>query len=279
MNIKQENIATDSREVIRRHSDNRKAWNEAAASYSRSNSERVALLKSGQSSLHPVERQNLMRLGAITTWCKRAIHLQCASGGDSLSLVLEGVHEVIGIDISEAHISNAMWTSEQLRMPAQWFCCDVLDSPVALNESVDLVYTGQGAINWIHDIDAWARVVARLLRKNGVVSVLEDHPITWLFQQDSETLQPSGLNYFSHAENSRGWTDEYIGSLDKPKHQLSLKHERLWTIADVLQALLKASLTIEFFGEHAEEYWPIFPRLNDPQKRSIPMTYSLIARK
>jgi SAM-dependent methyltransferase len=164
-------------------------------------------------------------------------------------------------------------------MPAQWFCCDVLDTPVDLNETADLVYTGQGAINWIHDIGAWANVIARLLRQGGVLSLLEDHPASWLFSQESERLEASGLNYFAHAEASQGWTDEYIGNLGKPAVQHATKHERLWTIADVFQALVKAGLTVEYLGEHPEEYWSAFPKLNDREKSKIPMTYSIIARK
>jgi SAM-dependent methyltransferase len=279
MELRSEKIANSADEVRFRHQNNRAAWNEAANSYTKENEERVRLLRTGKSSLHPVERRNFERLGVVSQWCNRAIHLQCASGYDTLSLIIEGAREVIGVDISEIHINNARWTTEQLHMPAQWFCCDVLDTPVELNETADLVYTGQGAINWIHDIGAWANVVARLLRKGGVLSLLEGHPASWLFSQESERLEASGLNYFAHAEASQGWTDEYIGNLGKPAVQHATKHERLWTIADVFQALVKAGLAVEYLGEHPEEYWSAFPKLNDREKSKIPMTYSIIARK
>ena len=219
------------------------------------------------------------RLGALSQWCNRAIHLQCASGYDTLSLILEGAREVVGIDISEIHINNARWTTEQLHMSAQWFCCDVLDTPVELNETAELVYTGRGAINWIHDIEAWANIVERLLRQGGVLSLLEDHPASWLFSQESERLEASGLNYFAYAEASQGWTDEYIGTLGKPAVQHAIKYERLWTIADVFQALVKAGLVVEYLGEHSDEYWSVFPKLDDQEKSKIPMTYSIVARK
>jgi SAM-dependent methyltransferase len=279
MELRSEKIANTADEVRFRHQNNRAAWNEAANSYTEENEERVRLLRTGKSSLHPVERRNFERLGVVSQWCNRAIHLQCASGYDTLSLIIEGAREVIGVDISEIHINNARWTTEQLRMPAQWFCCDVLDTPVELNGTADLVYTGQGAINWIHDLDAWANVVARLLCKGGVLSLLEDHPASWLFSQKSERLEASGIDYFTHAEASQGWTDEYIGDLGKPAVQHATKHERLWTIADVFQALVKAGLAVEYLGEHPEEYWSAFPKLNDREKSKIPMTYSIIARK
>ncbi len=186
---------------------------------------------------------------------------------------------MVGVDISEVHIQNAQWTSAQLEMPAQWFCCDLLDTPSELNETADLVYTGQGAINWIHDIEAWAGVVARLLCPGGVLSLLDDHPASWLFSQDSEALEASGINYFSHAETNRGWSPEYIGDLGKPRDQHAIKHERVWTIAQVVQALLKAGLQLEYLGEHPDEYWSAFPKLSEADKSRIPMTFSIIARK
>ena len=245
MKLSNQKIANTWDEIRFRHQNNRVAWNETAQSYTEENEDRVRRLQAGESSLHPVERRNLERLGVLSQWCNRAIHLQCASGYDSLSLILEGAREVIGVDISDIHINNARWTTDKLHMPAQWFCCDVLDTPSELNETADLIYTGRGAINWIHDIDAWAIVVARLLCQGGVLSLLEDHPASWLFSQESERLEASEINYFAHAEASQGWTNEYIGDLGKPAERHTTKYERLWTIANVFQALVKAGLVVE----------------------------------
>lgn len=171
-----EDAAATATEVRARHQDNRRAWNEGAQSYAADNEARVQLLREGKSNLHPVERANLGRVGPLKAWCERAVHLQCASGYDTLSLLLGGAREVVGVDISDVHIGNARWTSEKLEVPATWFCCDVLDTPAELNGTADLVYTGRGAIYWLHDLKGWAEVVARLLKPNGVFSLLEDHP-------------------------------------------------------------------------------------------------------
>ena len=106
------------------------------------------------SSLHPIERANL---GDLRTWCGTAIHLQCASGRDTLSLWNEGVAEVIGVDIADVHIANAQRLSAALGAPATWYRCDVLETPSTLDGRADLVYTGQGALCWLHDLDAGRR--------------------------------------------------------------------------------------------------------------------------
>jgi hypothetical protein len=96
--------ADSSEQVRQRHEANRVAWNDGAAAYTGDNAARLARLRAGQSSLHPLERRHLARFGPLGDWCRRAIHLQCASGEDSLSLWLEGAHEVVGVDISDVHI-------------------------------------------------------------------------------------------------------------------------------------------------------------------------------
>lgn len=278
-NWQQEPLAHDAAEVRARHEANRRAWNEGALVYRQDNEARVRNLRAGKSNLHPVERENLARYGPLEQWCRRAIHLQCASGYDTLSLLLEGAHEVVGVDISEVHIENARWTSAQLELNASWYCCDLLDTPAHLDRTADLVYTGRGALCWLHDLYGWAAVVARLLRPGGILHLFDDHPASWLFSQESEALAPSGVDYFAHAEQGSGWTEEYIGNQGKPPEEHATKHERLWTLADVVQALLGAGLVLAHLGEHAEEYWDGFPRLKPEDKAKIPMTFSIVARK
>jgi SAM-dependent methyltransferase len=268
--------ASNDGEVRERHSANREAWNEGAEGYTRNLEPTLADLRARKSSLHPIERANL---GNLRDWCHTAIHLQCASGEDTLSLWLEGAQQVVGVDISDVHIQNAEYLSNALDAPAQWYCCDILDTPEQLNGSADLVYTGQGALCWLHDLDGWAAVIARLLKPGGMLHLLDDHPITWLFEMDANSLVASGLDYFHHTEVSQSWAASYLGDLGRPVEQHAKKYERLWPIADVFQALRRAGLQIEQFGEHSEQYWDNFPNLPAELRARIPNTFSLVARR
>lgn len=268
--------AQDRADVRRRHAANRLAWNQAAEDYTNDNQNRLEFLRNGGISLHPLEREHL---GDLADWCDTAIHLQCASGRDTLSLLNAGARHVVGVDISDVHIANARWTSEQLEAQATWYRCDVLDTPHDLDGTADLVYTGCGALVWIHDLDAWAAVVARLLRPGGLFHVLDDHATAYLFDQDSDEFRPSGADYFANVSASRGWTDEYVGDLGRPLAEHAVKHERLWPPSSVFTALTRAGLVVEQFGEHADEYWLAFPRLSEDVRRRIPMTFTMTARK
>ncbi len=271
-----EPLPKDDKEVRDRHESNRTGWNEGARHYADHLDQTIHHLRNKKSNLHPIERQNL---GDLRQY-HHAIHLQCASGGDTLSLWLEGVQHVTGVDISDVHIENARKLSTALGAPAKWYRCDILDTPPELDTTADLVYTGRGAICWIHDLNGWAKVIARLLKPGGVFHILDDHPFTWLFDPEAQSLEYSGINYFGYAESSQGWPDTYIGdSLGIPVSQQARKYERLWTLSTIFNALKDSGLVIEYFGEHAEPYWENFPNLAPELRAQIPMTFSMLSRK
>jgi SAM-dependent methyltransferase len=272
----QQPLAGDADEVRRRHEQNRLAWNQGAQHYTDTLSEAIDFLRNGGSNLHPIERANLGDLGS---WCSTAIHLQCASGKDTLSLWNEGVDRVVGVDISDVHIANARTMTEALDAPAEWYRCDILDTPHELDGTADLVYTGRGAVCWLQDINAWAKVVARLLKPGGVVHLLDGHPMTWLFRQEVPRLElEPDIDYLEVAAASRGWGPTYIGDLGMPPEQHAVKNERLWPLSTIVMALVDAGLTLEYLGEHREGYWEPFPEIPQEELHRIPQTFSLKAR-
>ena len=276
-----ENSISES-EVHARHESNRAGWNEGALHYTAMIEDTIAFIHQGKSNLHPVERRNLGDLGA---WCQTAIHLQCASGRDTLSLLNEGVEQVVGVDISDVHIENARKITSALEemghpVRARWLRCDVLDTPHELDGSADLVYTGRGALCWLHDLRRYAQVVTRLLKPGGVYHVLDDHPITGLFKLAPETYEFYGASYFGHQDSSKGWPSTYIGdSLGIPEEEQATKYEMGWNLMDITNALIGAGLTIEILGEHPDPYWNIFPNLKPELRGIIPLTFSIKARK
>jgi SAM-dependent methyltransferase len=274
---RKETFATSEEEIRARHESNRQGWNEgAAAGYSPIVDKVIEFIRQGKSNLHDVERRYL---ADILPRCDLAIHLQCASGRDTLSLLNEGVRRVIGVDISDVHIENARKTSAALGAPAEWYRCDVLETPHELDGTADLVYTGRGALCWLHDLDGWAQVAARLLKPGGCLSVFDGHPFTWLFEMDAETYVYSGVNYFSHCESGVGWPDTYIGDTGIPLELQPRKYECLWTVGQVFQALTRAGLSVVHFEEHPEAFWEEFPNLKPELKGKIPNTFSMLARK
>src|SRR5262245_34546690 len=124
--------ATDAErsDVDAMHRANRAAWDEAAERYERWLPEAIELIRAGGSNLFAVERD---LLGDLHGRCRRAVHLQCAGGRDTLSLWNQGAAEVVGIDFSRRMLELAARLSEAVGAPARWILADVLDAPAELD--------------------------------------------------------------------------------------------------------------------------------------------------
>jgi SAM-dependent methyltransferase len=259
------------------HQQTGAAWDQAAANYERSEAEDIEFLRSSGNSLMAAERRIL---GELHPWCRRAIHLQCAGGTDTLSLLAQGAQEVVGTDISARMIAVARRKAEALGASAMFHVCDTLAVPHDLDGTADLVYTGRGALPWMMDIDAWARVVERLLKPNGKLYVFEGHPLDWVWDMGASEyrLDPVRGDYFSEVLSDQRWPnpmlDGMISDGDRPRAR-----EHQWTLGNVLNALVAVGLRLDHFEEHPDLYWGQFPHLPEDLARKLPHTFSLLMRK
>ena len=262
-----------------KHQETGVAWNVTAAIYEREEEADIALLRAGGNSLLAPEQRLLQ---GLNSWCRRAIHLQCAGGTDTLSLWQLGAAEVVGVDISEKMIAVARRKSAALGAPASWYCCDILATPHELDNSADLVYTGRGALPWMMDLQAWAMVVARLLKANGRLYVFEGHPLDWVWDMQAATYQFGAQtgNYFSEqVATDRGWPI-FSNPIQEHAHKEQLHvHERQWTLGEIMNSLVAAGLRLEHFEEHPDLFWNQFPHLPAELASRLPHTFSLLMRK
>jgi len=261
------------------HQSNRKAWNEAAVFYRKQFEENVEFLRSGGKNFCQPELEILEK---IAPGLHRGIHLQCAAGTDTLSLLNLGVKEVVGIDISDEMIAIAHEKSTRLAAPAKWICSDVLKVSSELDESADLVYTGRGALNWLMDIEAWASTATRLLKPGGRLFVFEGHPVTYFFRMTASEIEidPQFDGYFSPKKlESKDWPDTYVGKTKNNVEEQAIKYERAWPVSTIINSLLRSGLTLEYFGEYPDAYWLEFPNLPETLRTKFPNTFSLLFRK
>lgn len=261
------------------HAANRAAWDEAAERYEGWFHEAVALIRAGGSNLFPVEHDLLgdLRAGSGT---RRAIHLQCAAGRDTLSLWNLGAREVVGVDISPRMLELAARLAAATGAPARWIEADVLDTPRDLDGTADLLYTGRGAIIWLHDLDGWAAVLRRLLSPAGRLVIFDGHPAEWLFDADAEgMLVATDYDYFGAAEASRGWSPEYIDQLSIAEDDQSWKFARAWTLGEIVTALVRADLRIERLVEYPVDWWAGHRDLRPEDRGRIPLSFGIVARR
>ncbi|HKF84831.1 MAG TPA: class I SAM-dependent methyltransferase [Candidatus Limnocylindrales bacterium] len=269
--------AAELDDVRAMHAANRAAWDEASERYEGWFDEAVELIRAGGSNLFPVEHD---LIGDLRGTCRRAIHLQCAGGRDTLSLWNLGADEVVGVDFSPRMLDLARRLTEATGAPAMWVEADVLDTPHDLDGTADLVYTGRGAIIWLHDLDLWAGVLRRLLAPQGRLVIFDGHPAEWLFDGDGEggwTL--TDYDYFTGAEASRGWSPEYIDRLSIPDGEQHWKFARAWTLGEIVTALVGAGLRLERVTEHPVDWWAGHRDVRPEERGRLPLSFSVVATR
>jgi SAM-dependent methyltransferase len=258
------------------HAANRAAWNEAAERYEGWLAEAIQQIRSGGTNLFGTE---IELIGDLHGRCRRAIHLQCAGGRDTLSLWNLGANEVVGIDFSPRMLDLARRLAEATGAPARWIESDVLATPHELDGTADLVYTGRGSLLWLQDLDAWAAVVARLLSPSGRFVLFEGHPAEWLFDVDAEgRWVATDYDYFGGPEASKGWAPEYIDRLSIADADQSWKFARAWTLGEVITSLLQAGLRLERVAEHPIDWWGGHADVRVEDRGRIPLSFSVVAR-
>jgi SAM-dependent methyltransferase len=96
---------------------------------------------------------------------------------------------VSGLDFSANAISIARDLAADCGVDATFWCADVYDAVEVIDgRTFDIVYTGIGALGWLPDLGPWATVVADLLRPEGVLYLVEIHPVFIGMVQDGHTL-------------------------------------------------------------------------------------------
>jgi SAM-dependent methyltransferase len=256
---------------------NQENWDARVAVHAASDFYDLRGFRAGACTLRPFE---LDEVGAVTG--RRLVHLQCHMGQDTLSWARRGAR-VTGLDFSSAAIDVARVLADDLdlRDQSRFVVADVYQAASALGERFDIVYTGLGALVWLPDLDRWARVVTSLLEDGGLLYLAEFHPVTDVLDDDGRAVEH---DYFDTAPVAYECGDTYT---DGPEltHRTSVQFHH--TLADVITAIARAGLRIEFLHEHPTTLFRRYAGLEAvdqgyrfPAGRPrIPMMYSLRAVK
>ncbi|MGG5818676.1 class I SAM-dependent methyltransferase [Falsiroseomonas sp. HW251] len=221
------------------------------------------------------------------------LHLQCHIGDDSVALAQRGAARVLGVDFSPAAVQGARDLAARCRLSnTRFVLSDVLDTPGAIPEEAgafDLVFTSWGTIGWLPDVDRWAGAIAFALRPGGRLYFADIHPLCLVFDD-------SGAR---RAEGFPGWLVPYLGrepvryedAIDYADPARPLTNSAtvvfLHPLADILGALRRAGLRLDWLHEHARLPWAPFAGLvrgpdglfTWPDQPWLPLGLSLAAVK
>ncbi|MFE6689738.1 class I SAM-dependent methyltransferase [Streptomyces sp. NPDC057743] len=216
------------------------------------------------------------------------LHLQCHFGQDTLSWAHRGAARVVGLDFSEPAVEAARELAVELGYGpdrAAFVTADVYDAAEAVPDpAYDIVYTGIGAVNWLPDLVGWAETAASLVAPGGFLYLAEFHPLGDVL--DEETGSRVAHDYFRR----EAWDEETPGSYTDFGAQTVHNRGVEWqhSLGDVVSAVARAGLRLDFLHEHDMTLFPRFGVLRRgedgyyrfPQDRPrIPLMYSLRATK
>ncbi len=255
---------------------NKQSWNNRTDTHIASEFYGLDAFLNGKSSLNDIE---LQLLGNIQG--KTILHLQCHFGQDTISLSRFGA-EVTGIDMSDKAIERADQIARRTNSNANFICCNIYDLPNHLDKQFDIVFTSYGTINWLPDLDKWARIVATYLKPGGKFVIVEFHPVVWMFDDNFENV---GYRYFNSGpirETENGTYADRTANISQ--ESITWNHG----LSEVINNLIKEKLEIISFEEYDYSPYNCFNNTIEfePNKfrikhlgNNIPMLYSIVAKK
>jgi SAM-dependent methyltransferase len=259
---------------------NRAWWDERVACHAASGFYDVAGFEAGGLSLDEIERGEVGEVAGLDL-----VHLQCHFGLDTLSWARLGAR-VVGVDFSDPAIELARRLATEAGLEARFVCCDVYETLEHVGERFDVVFSSYGVLSWLPELRRWAEVVAGLLRPGGRAHLIELHPATCMFDDETTELR-FRYPYFRRPEPTRV---ERSGSYAVPDAPTRQQTTYAWSssISDVVTALLDAGLRIERFREFDSCHEQLRPFLvQGPKGRwrgplgwpALPLVYALTASR
>lgn len=194
----------------------------------------------------------LRLLSPLLATAPRVIHLQSGNGVDAVQLLEAGARSAIGVDFSVFAVGAATARAERLNSAARYVVGAVPEAPLA-PASADLVYTGKGAVMWLSDLHAWAREIVRVLAPGGSLFVYDAHPAAPLWTRDVDVagLDPR-RSYFGRTRANDTFPASAIARFGASAVEAI---EWQWTLADIVNSVLAAGMTLVHLGEYPEPFW------------------------
>src|SRR5215218_6051663 len=224
----------DSRDL---REQNRVSWNAVVGAHDSHRGDLSRLFSEGGTTLFQEELDLLGKLEGSSL-----VHLQCNSGGDSISLARLGA-TVTGVDLSDEAVSSARDLAEKTGTRATFERADVyrwLEEASREGRRFDVAFASYGVICWLPDLRRWAWGIADILNPGGRFVLIDFHPAAEIFDRDWNHVS----DYPYGGEPLL--LEEGVRDFENPEGCYLFR----WGLGEVVTALAEAGLRITALEEY-----------------------------
>lgn len=172
------------------------------------------------------------------------------SSGDNhaaFAFALMGAH-VTSLDISERQLENARTISDDWGLDIEYICDNTMYLSKIKDASYDLVYTSNGTLTWIGDLNEMYRNVSRVLKDGGCSALFDIHP-------------------FNRPFTGEAWKPPVI-----KKSYYDVFTDLHWRVQDIINSKISAGLNICEMAELPAtdaSFWYTYDELKSKSKDDI----------
>jgi len=178
---------------------------------------------------------------------KKILHLQCNTGADSILLARKGAI-VTGVDLVPDNIKFARQLAEDFQEKnVSFVVSDIMELMENHEGKYDIVFTSEGAIGWLPDLEKWGKTIRFFLKEEGYFYLHDSHPTFLIFDEEELKNGKIVIKYPYFKEEVE--KEEYIGgyaSDSKPAEAYYWSYK----MSDIVNALSKAGIYIEYMKEY-----------------------------
>jgi SAM-dependent methyltransferase len=233
---------------------------------------------------HSLNAHVANEIGDITG--KKVIHLQCNTGADSILLSRMGA-DVTGVDISRDNVFYAGKLAKELEMKNVRFIeSDIMTLSKAHKNKYDIVFTTEGVLTWLPDLNIWGKTIRELLSDGGFLYVFDSHPFFFCFDEQKLDDGIYDIKY-PYFEKSPDVSDS-LGGYSSEQGKSIKAYCWMHTVSDIINSLASNGMHIEYFHEFTENFFDSGNGVMKPDIQTglyhyefnqdkFPMTFSLKA--
>lgn len=241
---------------------NRANWDERAEIHAQDRTGFYAIDRflAGEDVLYPIEATEIGNVAGL-----KLAHFQCHIGIDTLCLARRGAIAT-GLDFSPNAIAGARELSQRSGVRADFVEGEVYDAPDLLGTDFDVVFTSWGTITWLDDIRAWANAIAGTLKPGGRFYFADTSPAIATHEEIDGAIRPH-YDWRSAREKPQRFDSPTTYTGDQTPLVTDFTYEWMRGTSDVIDALLRAGMQLDFLREHEVLPFKLFPMMVDAGDR------------